>query len=212
MPPEAVAAGAGRLLSLALDPAVATPGDPTSERILDGALALVAEEGMRAVTMDAVAARAGAGRMTVYRRFGDHAGLLEALTVRETRRALAQIAATQADASIGAVDLVAEGFAAAIRIAREHPLFSRIPATEVIGGLNSPNDEAGGMVRGFLAERIREGQRRGEMRSLDPEHAAELLLRIGVSFLLIPRSTIPLDDDASARQAARKLIAPMLAA
>jgi len=38
-----------------------------------------------------------------------------------------------------------------------------------------------------------------------------MLLRIGVSFLLIPRTTIPLGDDASARRAARELIAPIVA-
>jgi AcrR family transcriptional regulator len=206
------ASGAGRVLTLALDPAVAPPDDPVSERILDAALALVAEAGMRSVTMDAVAERAAAGRMTVYRRFGDRAGLLEALTVRETRRSLAEIAATQDDPSIGAVELVAEGFAASIRIAREHPLFSRIPPLDVIGGLNSPHDETAAMLRGFLAERLREGQRQGEMRDVDPEQAAEILLRLGASFLLIPRSSIPLDDDEAARRAARELIAPLVAA
>lgn len=212
MLPEAAATGPGRLLTLALDPTVAPPDDATSERILDAALALVAEGGMRAVTMDSVAARAGAGRMTVYRRFGDRASLIEALTVRETRRSLAEIAATQADQSIGPVELVADGFAAAIRIAREHPLFSRIPPLDVIGGLNSPHDETGEMLRGFLADRIREAQREGGMRDVKPEQAAELLLRIGVSFLLIPRSVIPLDSDAAARRAARDLIAPIVAA
>lgn len=211
MPPDA-AAGAGRVLTLALDPSASPPGDATSERILDAALALVVESGMRAVTMDAVADRAGVGRMTVYRRFGGRAGLIEALTVRETRRSLAEIAATQADRSIGAAGLVAEGFAAAIRIAREHPLFSRIPPLELIAGLNSPRDETAVMLRGFLAERIREAQRDGDARDVDPQHAAELLLRIGASFLLIPRSEIPLDDDAAARRAARELIAPLLAA
>lgn len=213
MPPEgAVAAGPGRLLGLALDPAVAPPDDATSERILDAALALVADAGMRAVTMDAVAARAAVGRMTVYRRFGDRPSLVEALTVRETRRSLAEVAATQANPRLGPVELVAEGFAAAIRIAREHPLFSRIPALDVIGGLNSPEDETARMLRGFLAELIQDGQRRGEMRAVDPEHAAEMLLRIGASFLLIPRSVIPLGDDAAARRAARELIAPLVAA
>lgn len=210
MPPEA-AASPGRLLTLALDPSVAPPADAASERILDAALALVAEGGMRAVTMDVVAARARAGRMTVYRRFGDRAGLIEALTVRETRRSLAEIAATQEDTSIGAADLIAEGFAAAIRIAREHPLFSRIPPINVIDGLNSPHDETAEMLRGFLAEQIREGQQRGEMRDVDPDEAAELLLRIGASFLLVPRSVIPLGDDDAARRAARDLIAPIVA-
>lgn len=215
MPPRegpALAARPTDLLTRALDPAVAPPDDATSERVLDAALALLAESGMRALTMDAVSARAGVGRMTVYRRFGDRASLIEALTVRETRRSLAEIAATQADPSIGATEAIAAGFAAAIRIAREHPLFSRIPPLDVIGGLNAPHDATASLLRGFLAARIREGQERGEMRDVDPDEAAELLLRIGVSFLLIPRSVIPLGDERAARRAARELIAPIVAA
>ena len=173
MPPEvAVAPLPGGVLRLALDPEAAPPADATSQRILDAALALVAEAGIRAVTMDAVAARAGAGRMTVDRRFGDRAGLIESLTIRETRGGLAEVAATQADQGLDAVGRIAEGFAVAIRIAREHPLFSRIPAHDVIAGFNAPRDQTAQMVRRFLAARIREGQAAGEMRAVDPDEAA----------------------------------------
>ena len=58
------------------------PRTPTSERILDAALALAAASGLRHLTMDDIAARAKVGRMTVYRRFGDKQRLLEALGAR----------------------------------------------------------------------------------------------------------------------------------
>ncbi|WP_241385856.1 TetR/AcrR family transcriptional regulator [Rhodococcus sp. CH91] len=48
-------------------------------RLLDAAALLVAERGVDAMTMDAVAARAGVGKGTVFRRFGSRAGLLRAL-------------------------------------------------------------------------------------------------------------------------------------
>ncbi|MDX8152569.1 TetR family transcriptional regulator [Patulibacter brassicae] len=48
-------------------------------RLLDAAAALVAERGADAVTMEAVAAAAGVGKGTVFRRFGDRAGLMTAL-------------------------------------------------------------------------------------------------------------------------------------
>ena len=68
----------GALLERALDPAVdAPPDDALSERVLDAALALSAASGVRHMTMDDVAHRAGVGRMTVYRRFGDKARLVE---------------------------------------------------------------------------------------------------------------------------------------
>ncbi|MDX6685079.1 MAG: hypothetical protein QOF86_1207, partial [Baekduia sp.] len=48
------------------------------QRILDAARALFAEEGLHA-TLDAVAARAGVGVGTVYRRFADKEALIDAL-------------------------------------------------------------------------------------------------------------------------------------
>jgi len=212
MQPEAApATDPASLLSLALDAGVETPADPASERILDAALALVGEGGLRAVSMDRVAARAGVGRMTVYRRFGERARLVQALAVRETRRGLAGVAAAQADPRLGAADRIAEGFVAALRVAREEPFFARMPALEVLGALNQPGEETVQMVRDFIAGFIREGQARGELRDVDAEIAAELLLRLGVSFLLIPRSTIPLADPDAARTVARTMIAPIVA-
>ncbi|MCD0480841.1 TetR/AcrR family transcriptional regulator [Streptacidiphilus sp. ASG 303] len=48
-------------------------------RLLEAAARLVAEHGPEHVTMEAVAAAAGVGKGTVFRRFGDRAGLMLAL-------------------------------------------------------------------------------------------------------------------------------------
>lgn len=48
-------------------------------RVLEAAAALMAERGPEAVAMDDVAALAGVGKGTLYRRFGDRQGLLLAL-------------------------------------------------------------------------------------------------------------------------------------
>ena len=69
-----------RMLPLADQP-VAERADAARNRelLLDAAAALVAEVGVAAVTMDAVAARAGVGKGTVFRRFGSRGGLMAAL-------------------------------------------------------------------------------------------------------------------------------------
>jgi AcrR family transcriptional regulator len=56
------------------------------ERIMCSAAALVAERGIEGVSMDDVARAAGVGAGTVYRRFGDRAGLALALIDEHTRQ------------------------------------------------------------------------------------------------------------------------------
>lgn len=55
-------------------------------RILDAAARLVADQGPAGLTMDAVAAAAGVGVGTVYRRFTDLAGLAQALLDAQEQR------------------------------------------------------------------------------------------------------------------------------
>lgn len=58
-------------------------------KVLDAAARLFAERGVDAVSLDAVAAEAGVGKGTVFRRFGDRPGLAAAL-LDEQERALQQ--------------------------------------------------------------------------------------------------------------------------
>jgi AcrR family transcriptional regulator len=200
------------LFARALDPRVAPPGDATSERILDAALALAADSGVRHLSMDAVARRAGVGRMTVYRRFATRDGLVDALAVRECRRCLEQMdAAAPPDAPVA--DQVAEGFVTALRIAREHPLLNRLARVEpqsVLAALNADGGAVFAAARGFLAARLHAAREAGVLGPVDADEAAEVLVRLAFSFVLLQESALPLDDEAALRETARRLIAPIL--
>lgn len=63
------------------------------EHLLDAAKEVVADQGFHAVSIEAVARRAGITRPIVYRHFEDLGALLDALVERETLRALAQLRA-----------------------------------------------------------------------------------------------------------------------
>jgi hypothetical protein len=96
---------------------------------------------------------------------------------------------------------------------REHPLldrFARYEPETALEALNADGAAIFALSRAFTAGLIREAQQRGEVGALDPEQAAELLVRLGVSFVLIPATILPLDDEAEAREVARRLIAPIL--
>lgn len=68
-------------------PGVGTPSRPRERadaarnrrKVLDAAAALFADRGVDAVSLDLVAAEAGVGKGTVFRRFGDKSGLAAAL-------------------------------------------------------------------------------------------------------------------------------------
>ncbi|HFE44943.1 MAG TPA: TetR/AcrR family transcriptional regulator [Nannocystis exedens] len=60
----------------------------TRAAVLDAFECLLEERGLRAVTLEQVAARAEVGRVTVYRHFGDRRGLLDAFIAERTPRRL----------------------------------------------------------------------------------------------------------------------------
>ncbi len=62
------------------------------EQLLDVTLELLCDEGAQAVSIDAIARRAGITRPVIYSQFGDLPGLLDALVDREEKHVLAQIA------------------------------------------------------------------------------------------------------------------------
>jgi AcrR family transcriptional regulator len=80
-----------RVVDHAGELSVSTPqerGDAARNRalLLDAARRLIAERGADAVTMDDIAAAAGVGKGTVFRRFGSRAGLMMVLLDEDERR------------------------------------------------------------------------------------------------------------------------------
>lgn len=202
------------LLARALDPESEPPSDATSQRILDAALDLAAASGIKNLTLEDVARRAGVGRVTVYRRFGDRQGLIESLGVREARRCLAVLdEATTTDQPIEVQ--VAEGFVAGLRLIREHPLVSRLVKHEpdvVLEALTNERAAIFPLARAYVAARLAASEGAGARDDLDLEQVAEVFLRVTMSFALIPHSLLPLDDPEQAREVARRLLTPIIAA
>ena len=98
------------------------------EQLLDVTNELVAERGFAAVSIQAVARRAGISRPIVYEHFGDLAGLLEALVEREMARALAQISETElGDLSEGdPAELMLESLHTYLGAVEQHPTTWRL--------------------------------------------------------------------------------------
>jgi hypothetical protein len=88
---------------------------------------------------------------------------------------------------------------------------SRVEPAAALAALTHEGAAVFAMSRAFVAARIAESQNEGKLQSdLDPEQAAEILVRLGFSFLLIPQSALPVEDDERMREVARRMIAPIL--
>src|SRR5437868_1830469 len=197
------------LLDLAFDRRVPVAGDPTSERILDAALALAARSGLRHLTMDEIAARAGVGRMTVYRRFEHKAALVEALSVREARRCLNEIR-DALDPALEIEDRVVAGFTTMLKVVCEHPLLARLAQHEpeaFLAELRRDDSAIFRQVREFLVTTIEQAQARGELRAGNPVLMAEIALRLSASFVLVSESAIDREDEPAVREVVRALLA-----
>jgi AcrR family transcriptional regulator len=202
------------VLALAFDRSVETAADDaTAQRILDAALALAAASGLRHLTMDDVARRAQVGRMTVYRRFGSREALVDALSVREARRCLAAVAGAQ-DPAEPLDERLADVFVATLKVIREHPLLERLARVEpeaLLHELTRDDSAVFMLVREFLIGLIRDARDDHQLAALDPVVLAELGVRVGASFVLMPESVLPLHDERATRRIVRGMIAPMLA-
>jgi len=108
---------------------------------------------------------------------------------------------------------IVESFVFALRTMRSHPLLVRLTAIEPEDLLPVMTLQAGpviAIVSGFLAQQIRDAQRRGEVPPYDARPVAEILTRMAQSLILTPQGGLPLDSDRQARAFARNYIVPIV--
>ena len=116
------------------------PPDERRAQLLDAALAIVAEEGVPAVSIEAIARRADVTRPVVYGVFSDLDELMNALLEREEERALQQVAsampAIPADPegeTPDPDDIVVDALTSFLRAVADNPLTWRLILMPVEG-------------------------------------------------------------------------------
>ena len=162
--------------------------DDTVRQILDAAVATFETLGIRRTTMEDIARAAKLGRATVYRRFPQKGDLIRAALLHELRRFLDDL-----DDSIAAAPTVRarleEGFVNGVLGVRNHPLLSRLLATEphdVLPYLTLDGGPILSIAAAYLAEHIRAGIANGELTVDDPDLVAEIMVRLAHSMVLTP--------------------------
>jgi AcrR family transcriptional regulator len=187
--------------------------DPTRpdrrEDLLAAAARRFVADGLRRTTMEDIAREAGAGKATLYRHFANKDAVIDALLEREGERferVLEQAAAGESDAA-GRIEAT---FVAAVAFFVEHPVLTRGRDEEP--GLLLPRITADGgplVARGLtrFGTLIAEGVASGELRAVDPHAAAEVVVRLVLSYFSLPPMYVRVDDPAEARAFAHALVA-----
>lgn len=111
------------------------PASERREQLLDVATELVVERGFPAVSVEAIAQRAGITRALIYQHFGDLEALLEAVIDREMTRAHSQVSETTlTDLSQGDPrEPMLESLEAYLRAVQAHPMTWRLVLMPPIG-------------------------------------------------------------------------------
>ncbi|WP_410578271.1 TetR/AcrR family transcriptional regulator [Amycolatopsis sp. lyj-108] len=185
----------------------------STERILDAALALFEDVGIRRTTLEDIARRAGVDRVTVYRRLGSKSDVVEAVNAREARRIFADVFGTASKASTAA-DRVAVAFATVVSRLWSHGLINRLLRLEPESSLPKMTTDATGLIRIAVAgtvEMLEQAVRDNLLPPADDYPArAEVMVRLAHSFIVTPRGHLPLDDEADLLDFARAYLAPIV--
>ncbi len=189
---------------------MAAPGRPptaTRARILLAARAHCEAVGLRALTMEDVARRAGIGRATLYRQFSSKRALVQAVVAAETEAFFAALDAAVADCGSEAERLT-EGFAFAVDYVRRLRLLERLRRSEPEALLPALIGD------GRLIEQATAAVAARTHGAPDDAHGrvcAELLVRLVLSLALTPGSSLGVDTRAGALALARAHLVPMAA-
>ncbi len=151
------------------------------DQLLDVTRDLVVEQGFGAVSMEAVARRAGITRPVVYGHFPELGALLDAMLERESARALSQLAEVlpQPDAAAGTLrERLGNAMEAYLLAVQASPVTWRLALMPPDGApelLRARIEEGRAAVVAVLAEVVRAASAEGSLASPDPELTGRML-------------------------------------
>ncbi len=165
--------------------------------------------GIRKTTMEDIAREARAGKATLYRHFANKDAVIDALLVREAsrlERTLVAAAAPHAQASVR----IEAAFTIGVRFFVEHPVLTKGRDEEpgiLLPRITANRGPLVQMALELFTGLIEAGVSSGELRSVDPREAAEVIVRLILSYFSFPPMYVRVDDPAAAADFAHHLVA-----
>ena len=201
------------MLSIAEVAAGPEPGaDELLDRVAAAALAQFAEFGIRRSTIDDVARRAGASRVTVFRRFENKQRLVEVVVAREIRRAVAEFTRVW-EGGESLEQRLLQGLSFSVHLVSGHPLFDRLLRSEpevLLPLLTVDGGPVLELYRSLIAELIRAEIRAGRAATPDPDRVAEVIARLAMSLVLTRDGAVSLDQPQSMGALVNLVLLPIL--
>jgi AcrR family transcriptional regulator len=181
--------------------------DGTRARILAAAVEQCAEIGLRRVTMEDVARRAGLGRATLYRHFPSKDALVQAVILGEAEAFFEAL--DRAIAGCGSdEERLVEGFAFALHYTRSHGLLAKLLRSEPATLL--PYLVGGGDLIRLATDEVHRRIHAEEAKGEQGRETAEMLVRLVLSLALTPESILGVDTrDGAERFARRHLVSSL---
>lgn len=187
--------------------------DDTTTKVLDAAYEEFSLVGIARTSMEDVARRAGVSRQTVYRHVANKDALVEAVLQREFQR-YAQQYVTDMQSADTAVERVVGGYVRTIQAIRSNPLLTSVLSAELetlVSSMASRAEHVLSMARMFLALILQLERSAGEIdAAVDVDLVADLMVRVAVSYVLIPSEVVDLDDESATEAMARAFLLPLL--
>ncbi|MEZ5505660.1 MAG: helix-turn-helix domain-containing protein [Gammaproteobacteria bacterium] len=186
--------------------------DAMQRRIIEAAYELFVTFGLRRTTIEDIAKRAGVGRPTVYRRFGDKDTIVQAVLTRESRRLIMSVGA-QVEQVRPASRLLIQSFVIGVRTVSRHPLLQRLLESEPELILPYLTLRAGPLIEiGHLltADFLQTLQLEGGLKRTQAEYLLEVLGRLFISIVITPSLRLRADDDASLERLVQQFMEPLL--
>lgn len=196
---------------MTLIPRSAPSGDATDARVLDAALRVLARRGTREATMDDIAAEAGVGRTTLFRRYTGKDQLFERALARDIGRILADLADRFTEVT-DPTEQVVLGFLTGLGLG-DHILFrdaDPLRRAELIQALGQGDPSPITLAFTAIRANIGKAQADGKIPVRDPDAQADALVHLIIGYLATPSHAIDLTDPAAAERVARAAVAPIL--
>ncbi|SUD47706.1 DNA-binding transcriptional repressor AcrR [Nocardia otitidiscaviarum] len=183
--------------------------DVEQGRLLDAARTEFVEHGFRRTSVGDIARRAEVSRPTIYRRLGDKDEIVRQVVIREVVSFFLTVS-SRILAKSSPEEKAIEAFVLGMHEARHHPLMAALRQFEPETLSSFLSDHLATMepIRAAVAMALT-----GESLPLDGAlRAADMLIRVSASFLMVPSDSLPIDDDDQARHFARTYLPAIIAA